>query len=232
MARYIVTDLTRFGYPEDVCTAVIDTATGKCLRPMPYLKSDTVKELNVHPGAILSGDITVNPAATNPHIEDASYVGLNYDGPASGDEFKDILDQSLSDSVASGFGVDFANGQKHIPFDEQPICSIITIKIPPAILNIHEDRYKPGRIKASFRDHERKAFGFLSITDRGFYDYAKKHHNDGQLSEVQRYILTQDEIYLRIGLSRRYKVSDRDGYWLQVNGIYTFPSFYAEIRRY
>lgn len=232
MGKYIVTDLTRFGTEEDVCTAVIDMETGECLRPVPYLKNEKVKELNMHPGAILEGEITKKSDAQNPHIEDASYRGLKYKGPASGDEFKAILDRTLSDSVASGFGFPFGEGQKHIPAGQQVACSIITIRILPLALNIHEDDYKPGRIKASFTDNTGHSYRYLPITDRGFYDYAKKHQDDGQLGKVQSFILSQEEVYLRIGVSRQYQSGDRNGYWLQVNGIYTFPSFYEEIRKY
>ena len=46
MTRYIVTDLTRFSNLDTVCTAVINTETGECLRPMPYLASKVVEKLN------------------------------------------------------------------------------------------------------------------------------------------------------------------------------------------
>ena len=73
---------------------------------------------------------------------------------------------------------------------------------------------------------------YLSITDRGFFDYAQKHQADGKLNELQRFIRSQNEVYLRIGVGRQFKSGDRDGYWLQVNGIYTFPNFLDEIRSY
>lgn len=59
MREVIVTDLTRFSNEENVCTAVIDVKTGECLRPMPYLKSARCKELGIHPGAILKGDLSL-----------------------------------------------------------------------------------------------------------------------------------------------------------------------------
>ena len=138
----------------------------------------------------------------------------------------------MCSSDLSGFGILFDKGQKHIPFDQPATCSIITIKILPKALSIHEDQYKPGKIKASFADAEGQSCRYLSITDRGFFDYAKKHQDDGQLMKVQKFISTQEEVYLRIGVSRRWKVDIRDGYWLQVNGIYTFPNFLREIRKY
>ena len=232
MGRYIVTDLTRFSNPEIVCSAVIDMDTGQCLRPMPYLKSDIVQNLNMHPGAILDGNITLKRDVHNPHIEDASYSDLKYIGPASTADFKSILDRTLSPSVSSGFGVQFEAGQKHIPVGQQAVCSIITIQVSPSELRIHEDQFKPGKIKATLTDNSGHSYRYLSITDRGFFDYAQKHQNDGKLFELQRFLRSQEEIYLRIGVSRQFQTGDRDGYWLQVNGIYTFPNFLEEIRSY
>lgn len=232
MRKIIVTDLTRFSKPETVCTAGIDINTGECLRPMPYLQSARCAELNIQPGAILEGDITFVANATNPHIEDANYSELNFYGPCTADEFKDILDRSLSASVSIGFGIAFGIGQKHIPIQMDANCSIITIKVDPNRIQIHEDQYKPGKVKCSFTDQSGHQFRYLSITDRGFYDYAQRHQNDGTLYELQGFLNTQNDIYLRIGLSRAFQINERNGYWLQVNGIYTFPEFHQEIRIY
>lgn len=232
MREVIVTDLTRFSNEEYVCTAVIDVKTGECLRPMPYLKSSRCKELDIHPGAILRGNLVLQASNENPHLEDASYSDLNFYGTCSSEKFLQILENSLSDSVSAGFGVDFDVNQKHIPHDHIANCSIITIKISPNQLSIHEDQYKPGKIKATFTDNSGHRYSYLSITDRGFHDYAKKHQTDGRLNEVTDLINEQDSVYLRIGLSRIWTVGDRKGFWLQVNGIYTFPKFHEEIRRY
>lgn len=232
MREVIITDLTRFSTDENVCTAVIDVHTGECLRPMPYLKSARCKELGIHPGAILKGNFVLQPNRGNPHLEDASYSNLQFRGACSGDQFVHILENSLSNSVSDGFGVNFDANQKHIPRNQVANCSIITIKILPSQLTIHEDQYKPGKIKASFTDNSGHRYSYLSITDRGFHDYAKKHQNDGKLHEVTDFIRQQNSVYLRIGLSRAWAVESRNGYWLQVNGIYTFPNFHKEIRSY
>ena len=115
MRKVIVTDLTRFGTSEKLCTAVVDANTGECLRPMPYLSSARCAELNMHPGAILEGDINLLPSAANPHVEDSHYNNLRYLGPASSEEFKQVLDMTVFPSVSSGFGMYFALSQKHIP---------------------------------------------------------------------------------------------------------------------
>lgn len=232
MGNYIVTDLTRFNNPDIVCTAVVDLDTGECLRPMPYLESKKVEELNIHPGAILEGNISLNDAVENLHIEDAHYSDWKYLRPSSSDEFKAILDRTLSASMAAGFGVQFAADQKHIPVGQTATCSIVTIGVEPTSIEIHEDQYTPGKIKVSIVDQSGHSFRYLPITDRGFFDYAKTRQDDGQLEQVQEFISAQQEIYLRVGLSRQWRNRGRDGYWLQVNGIYTFPDFLKEIRTY
>lgn len=232
MRKVIVTDLTRFGTSEKLCTAVVDVNTGECFRPLPYIPTARCAELNIQPGAILEGDISLIPSATNPHVEDAQYNNLHYLGPASSEEFKQVLDMTVFPSVSCGFGIDFLSNQKHIPVGTQANRSIITIKISPDSIDIHEDQYKPGKIKASFTDGIGFSLRYLSITDRGFFDYASKHQQDGEIDRVNEYLQSQDELYLRVGVGRQWKIGERDGYWLQVNGIYTFPDYLEEVRSY
>lgn len=232
MRKVIITDLTRFSTGEKVCTAAIDVETGECFRPMPYLLSERCAELNIQPGAILEGNITYQTGASNPHIEDADYERLTFKGPSSAEEFKGVLEGSLAESVSDGFGVDFSERQKHIPVGETAGCSIITIKVSPYQIELHEDQYKPGKVKCSFTDSSGRQFRYLSITDRGFYDFAQRHQADNSLNELQRFVRNQQEVFLRIGVGRVFQIGERNGYWLQVNGIYTFPEFHQEIRSY
>jgi hypothetical protein len=232
MRKVIITDLTRFSTKEKVCIAAIDIETGECFRPMPYLLNERCSELNIQPGAILEGNISYQAGAVNPHIEDANYENLTFNGAASTDQFKDVLERSTAKSVSEGFGIDFSIGQKHIPVEEVSTCSIITVKVSPKQIELHEDQYKIGKVKCSFTDSSGRQFRYLSITDRGFYDFAEKHQADNSLHELQQFVSSQEEIYLRIGVGRVYQVGERNGYWLQVNGIYTFPEFHKEIRSY
>ncbi|MYG28500.1 MAG: hypothetical protein F4213_21205 [Boseongicola sp. SB0677_bin_26] len=229
MGNYIVTDLTRFQDPQIVCTAVIDLDTGKCLRPMPYLTSKTVEELNVLPGAILEGQMSLKDCVENPHVEDVHCSGLKYVRAASSDEFKAILERTSSASIADGFGIRFAVGQKHIPAGQTAACSIVTIRVEPDSIGICEDQFTPGKARAQIVDQSGQSFNFLSITDLGFFDYARNHIGDGQIEKAQEFISAQREVHMRVGVGRRYQFGNRDGYWLQVNGIYTFPDSLREI---
>jgi hypothetical protein len=231
MTKYIVTDLTRFSNTIEVCTALIDTQTGICYRPLPYFSNETCKKHNLHPGGVFSGNFKLKGAEA-PHIEDAAYSGLEYHGPCSKDDFQAVLNLTLVESISEGFSYNFEYKQKHLPLEEKPDRSIITIKVAPHHIEILEDQYKPGKIKCSITDSDGHYYGYLAITDRGFFDYAQTHRDKGTLDELNHFLSSQDEIYLRIGLSRAHKVGERNGYWLQVNGIYTFPDFLEKIRTY
>lgn len=222
---YIVTDLTRFspGNP-NVCTALLEVESGRCVRPMPYLTYNVMRKHGILPGALLSGSFRSTKSAVAPHVEDCDFSGLKYHGAASKQQFREVLAASLKQSVAQGFGVPLAVGQKVIGREAACNCSIITIRVPPARISVHPDSYNNEKIKASFTDGDNQQFRYMPITDLGFYDYAKNHRNDGAIEVINEHWSSADEVYLRVGLSRFYEAPDaRKGYWIQINGIYTFP---------
>lgn len=223
---YLVTDLTRFsaGNP-NVCTALLDIETGRCVRPMPYFTYEVMKKHGILPGALFSGSFQPVKAVTAPHVEDCDFSDLVYHGPASKRQFRDVLDASLTPSVGQGFGVPLAAGQKVIGEGVGCGCSIITIRVHPAKISVHPDGYNKEKIKASFTDGSGQQFRYMPITDLGFYDYSKNHRKDGAIEIINAHLNSVDEVYLRVGLSRIYDAPDgRRGYWIQVNGIYTFPA--------
>jgi len=231
MENIIITDLTHFDNKDIVCTAGISTVTGQCIRPMPYLPIRECERLKILPGAILSGEFEIPADISHPHTEDRNHKKLKYLGPCSPDQFKEILYNSLSDSVSSGFGIGLAFKQKHIPVEHAIAHSIITIKILPQSVKIIEDSYKKGRIRFNFTDNDGARYWFWSITDLGFYKYALEHITE--LDSINDFIHSQGEVYLRVGLTRAHTSPDgRYGYWLQINGIYTFPDYHKGIRSY
>lgn len=230
----IITDLTRFHKPEIVCTAGIDEDSGECIRPMPYLALSECKRLNVLPGAKLSGYFTPSPERKGPHQEDYRYKNLKFLGPSSSKEFKKALRQGLYENVEEGFEVTLNDYQKLIPIGCKTQRSIITVSISPSEIKVVEDSYKPGKIKLNFQDLSGRNFGYIPITDLGFHEYALQHHSHDELRKVNSMLKAQEEVYLRIGLGREYQspYEERNGYWLQANGIYTFPDYIEEIRCY
>ena len=201
---------------------------------MPYLDANRCRELNMLPGAILEGNFTTVNNIEAPHIEDMNHQNLQYHGQCTIDEFRNILSNSAYDSIEEGFGVLLENRQKHIPPESSPTKSLITLAINPRSIQIVADHFHPEKIKAHITDATGKEYSFLSITDLGFYTYAENHYQEaGNYVALNALIQSQEEVFIRIGLSRFYQAQNgRAGFWIQVNGIYSFPQYFETARRY
>jgi len=226
--KITITDLTRFSNPEIVCIAGLDIKTGECIRPLPYIETKKCEELNILPGNIIEGNFTrVN--AEKPHTEDYNYDSLKRVGICGSDEFEEILKKDLVDTISNGFGYGFVEKGKVIPKEFAPNRSIITIKLSTSSIEIVKDRFKEGKIRLNLLDNDSRKYSYLSITDLGFYNYAMKHYHDSDFPNlINNFIREQQNAYLRIGLGREFQ----DGFWLQVNGIYTFPNYDKSVRSY
>ncbi|MBL4831860.1 MAG: hypothetical protein JKY55_18505 [Aliivibrio sp.] len=233
MTKLIVTDLTRFSTRDKVCIAGIDIDTGECIRPMPYIKYETCEKVGLIPGAIIEGTFKKTPHTEAPHTEDMYYSNLKYIKSCSKNEFYDVLSESAFDSVEKGFDIKLQPKQKHLPAGHDINHSIITLSIRPSSVEISENKFKKGKINISFCDNTGKWLNNLSITDLGFHDYAMEKHGLNKLDEINEFINDQEEVFIRLGIGRKFQPkSQPDGYWLQVNGIYTFPNYFEEIRVY
>jgi len=235
--EFIVTDLTRFkkGNPY-VCIAGVDLKSKKCIRPMPYITMAECKRLEILPGTILEGDFTKPAVVLKPHVEDMNYKSpLRVKGPCTSEVFEEVLDATVYPEIRTGFDGKVPPNNKVIPPNDPPERSIITLKLKPKQIEIVRDRYDQEKIKFHLEDNDSSRYQFLPITDIGFYNLAVSKQNEPSYTdELNEYIHSQKKVYLRIGLGRRYKnPSDgRDGFWIQVNGIYTFPKFLTEVRTY
>ena len=149
--RIVITDLTRFrpGNPK-VCIAGV-AEDGTVIRPMPYLSVDDCQRLGIHAGGILTGEFTIQNRPP-PHVEDASYQNLVFNGTCSKAEFKQALEATLYPSMAEGFGVPVPSREKCIPVDTPAVRSLITIKINPRSFAIVRDIYNPERLKVHIMD--------------------------------------------------------------------------------
>lgn len=230
--QIVITDLTRFGDANpNVCIAGIDTITGECIRPMPYLTLATCKRLGVLPGGILSGDFTYKSVRVGPHQEDSTTTDLKFHGASSSETFHEVLKDSCFQSLEAGFEISLSDGDKGIPFDHSVGRSIVTIRAVPSSVEIIEDRFKPGKVKLNFREPTGREYRYYPITDLGFHDFAQAHRSDGKLGELNAWIRNQSEVFLRIGLSRQFQPAGKKlACWMQANGIYTFPDVPPGVR--
>jgi hypothetical protein len=223
--RVIITDLTRFSRPDILCTAAV-SEDGMVVRPLPYLTSAACKQHNILPGGILEGEFTLKNAA-RPHVEDADHKNLRFLGKCSGDEFRAALESTLYESISEGFECEVTG--KGIPEDSPPPRSLITIKVRPDRFTVEKDGFDADKLRGKLTDSSGLTLTRLSITDVGFFHFAKGHAaTEADLARVTRFIRSQEELYVRIGLCRPYKGM----YWLQLNGIYTFPDYLKAVRAY
>lgn len=224
----IVTDLTRFS-DDRVCLAGVDPADMELIRPMPYINQAECQQFKILPGTRITADFRPSPTIEAPHTEDHQWQNKNIQEKVTSDDFRALLEATLSLSIRDGFGIDVQD--KVIPPNNPPLKSIITIK---GMINLH-----PGyggnltKIRASVTDLNGFTLKYLSITDLGFYRFAQKLQSAQELNNLDRFIKSQSEIFVRLGLSRLWESTDgRKGFWFQINGIYTFPEFSEEIRSY
>lgn len=228
----IITDLTRFKKRDNVCTAGV-TLDGAVVRPWPYLRFDNLEKLGIHPGGILQGEFQ-NLEKSAPHTEDASYGKLVFKGPATKQAFRQVLEQTLFPGLCAGFETELTSGEKCIPVDTPPPRSLITIRMDPKAFSIEQDSYDVSRLRAHFTDETGMRMAYVGVTDLGFFDYAQEHAaSPADIAKLEEFIQSQDELFLRVGLSRVHKAPDgRHGYWIQLNSIYTFPNYLEYIRCY
>jgi hypothetical protein len=229
--QIIITDLTRFKGEQTVCTAGIDYNTMECIRPLPYLSKSDCERLSILPGGILSGDFEFKNKRGGPHMEDSSYTGkLKFHGAASTEAFREVLVGTCKPDITSGFGINLPDGDRGIPPDHELTHSIFTLQVEPAAVAIVPG-YKAGTLKVQFTDSSGRFYRNFPITDLGFHNFAQEKQDAGDLEELNLWINGQEEVFLRIGLSGIYEPpGQKNAYWMQANGIYTFPEAPPGIR--
>lgn len=243
--KIIVTDLTRFTNREKVCLAGIDPSTGQCIRPMrlieggktDYLVFESIKKHKVIPGSILEGDFSPIPNSHAPHVEDHSFNAgsLKVIGSATGNEFKQVLEQTSSPTVKLGFG-SLPNSRLFVPTAPPP-RSIMTLKLtnPKLQFRLSVDKYNNQKFKAHITDASGFQLSFLPVADLGISDHvASIRADDPTLDKLNTFLQGQDTLYIRLGLSRVFSAGNppRNGFWVQANGIYSFPSHREDLRIY
>jgi hypothetical protein len=239
MKKIVVTDLTRFSNADIVCMAGIDE-NGNCVRPLlrgnprGYPSFQYIRQLNIRPGTILEADLEPRPDVEVPHIEDHWYNGeFRVAGTATSDAFHEVLQRDASDTFEAGFQVP-VHGKLFAANGEVPARSIMTLRVRrPRDVRVVVDNYQKLRVHVT--DAQGHELSFLSVTDLGFVTHLNQLRNDDPgLHELNADLHSENELFLRIGLSRPHTDTntDRSGCWIQVNGIYTFPEYRTDLRSY
>ncbi len=235
--RIVVTDLTRFQNKELLCLAGLTEDGQQCIRPLSatkpgYLSFELCKKLNILPGTILNGTFTTPRHIDAPHVEDMHYSNLKAVGAVNSTEFQAILEKSSTTSIKTGFGCSSKPTDKVLT--TPPAKSIITLKLDPKQFQVVQNKFDTETIKAHLTDSDGLSLSFLSITDLGFYvNVGQSATRKISAEDITEFIQKQDALFIRLGLSRKYKSADgREGYWMQINGIYTFPTYQQIVRSY
>ncbi len=187
--KIIITDLTRFKKQDQVCIAGV-SEDGTVIRPLPYLDAERCRELDIHPGGILEGVFVLNNSSA-PHIEDAAYDSkkLSFHGACSKREFRDVLERTLYTNLSEGFGVQVMSKEKCLRADDPPDRSLITIKVRPTTFSLVQNQFDGSQMKAHLSDGNGVELSFVSVTDRGFYDFALRHKDDSrEFARINQFI--------------------------------------------
>jgi hypothetical protein len=241
----IVTDLTRLKKNALVCLAGINLETGKCIRPFQtvpggrtdYLSFEAAKKLKIFPGSYLSSDFIRKPGTHSPHIED--YIISNYlrsPGNATCEDFRKILDTTSHTTISAAFGIRPEN--KYFLTTQAPLHSLATLKLnnpSQQFQLILDTKYGPA-FKATITDSDSFSMSYLKVTDLGFVDHLPRIQSiPSEAYRLNQFLRGQDTLYVRLGLGREFAPGgdeSKRGYYVQVNGIYSFPTYRKDLREY
>lgn len=226
-----LTDVTHL-HGQLVCLAGLTNDGLTTIRPLVtdaphYLTIADCTSLDLVPGTVIEISHPA-PNISRPHIEDRPSCSINVVGRCSGEIFESLLDASAVTTFAAGFGVSVTD--KCIPLATVPTRSIITLKTTFANLTVMEDNY--GKVRAHVRDAHGVELRFLPVNDLGICDHVGRAPKRATMDQLNGMIADATNIYVRLGISRQYATNGRDGFWVQVNGIYTFPNHLAHIREH
>ena len=242
MSQYIVTDLTRLKDGK-ACMAMICRQTGVCIRPLPHKTETECLSMGIEPGAIVETWVSdVQNDRQGPHCEDRHWSEARVLGMCNGKEFEQILMESAFPNLEEGFGYRFRLDKtaprggdevpprlRFVPKIYLVLRSLITLRVASRKINLYKTAN--NKIRINYYDNDGTFFPCLPVTDLGLYHLLEREPD--VIPHINHFIKKQETIYLRFGLTREYDTPDGDtGYWLQVNGIYSFPRFFPGIRHY
>lgn len=218
-----ITGLTRM-YKGFVCISGIDTETGKFVRPIihypehPGIKKEFLfdnQQLIIKPLVNIELDFLKEEPKSDFHTEDWQInpaVKPRLVSIPSDCEKKKILEKHLDRSIDDAL------------YDQSRSLIIVKPQQTPLIdLSIREDRL---RTHMTFRDLSGGLQRHMPVTDANWLAVSRwlwiKHKGNKKRTEDNlRSYLRSTNIYLRIGMTRKYKGQK----WRQISGIFSFPDW-------
>ncbi|CCO25007.1 hypothetical protein [Maridesulfovibrio hydrothermalis] len=221
----VLTDLTRFKDNDNVCMALLDENDCTCYRPLPYATRAFVAEKKLLPGMIVDAAVTAHENASSPHIEDCTFENEIWLDRLDEENFKDVLERSAVDSVAQAFEGKITSKNRCVPADSPCQQSIKTIRVEPLSLNLSVvDCGEEQKIRIGFTDLAGDTYRYTPISDLHFHAAALEYVKQDRLDELNALLAGGEVVYIRSGLSRLYESKNgKQGFWMQANGIYSFP---------
>ncbi len=222
--RFLVTDLTKFATDDCHCVAGIGE-DGKCYRPVrEFFTPRECRTYCILPGALLEVRFQHVAEARAPHNEDCHREYVRFLRKGRVREFAATLAGSCWPSVAQGFGVDHGSCRRCIPAESAPQRSIITVEIPLGSCFFHRDECS-GKIRFTFFDLTGDHYANMPLADLKLRELLEANSGNRAIDRLNSFLHRQETVYLRIGIGRLFRANERQGYWLQVNGVYSFPDW-------
>ncbi len=211
---------------QHVCIAGVLFGSDFCIRPDLKWTVHACRARGLMPGDGLQGDFD-SSGSPPPHVEDHRPQGQPMYGRLERAHLRCALERTQAGSVAEGFGCELPVGEKSLYSEAcRPIKSIVTIRVAPDSIQLYWDDYRAEpQLRVGFQDGSGMRF-VRPYKDLLPVEYMKNNQlDDDVLRRMRRFIDYAEDVFLRIGLSRVWESphDGRRGYWLQVNGIHTFP---------
>lgn len=234
----LITDLTAMG-GDRVCIAGIDREwnTIRPVFPWPDIPTRRVlrhgRQVLIRPRAVVAMQLEPLANLEAPHIEDFLWTQPH------NTRFVELLDekrwlralQGMAERCESPlFGTSLlrlGRNLKRVVLPGKAKYSLATLRCGrKSALHIREKESGGFRFSLSFLDDRDEAYQNIPVTDLALREWAyaglRREADARALAhELTASLNAADEVHLRLGLGREYEGK----YWLQVNGIYSFPDW-------
>jgi len=156
---------------------------------------------------------------------------LEVKGAVKSDDFHRLLEKDTFSTVEEGFRVALPAGEKYFPKSSPPELSLVTLKVKASQTHIHPG-LRPGSLRMHFYDLSGRSFKNIPVTDLRFHSLAQQHSENEFYVTLNQELFSKEEVFLRLGLTRCYMNDlSKEGFWLQINGVYTFPEKLSTLPR-